>query len=696
MKLNIFSGLLFSIIIFSLIIISSLGFLIIKNQFELKKSNDIHFKSIMIAEELRKSSDDLTRYCRTYVSTKDTIWENKYWEVIDIRNGKKARADGKIISMRNIMKNLGFTKIEFDKLKEAEDNSNSLVQTERIAFNAMKGIFLDSLGKFTIYGKTDLEMARRIMFDKKYHYDKSKIMNPINNFIIILDKRTKKTYEKFNEKSFYLMFIAVTIIVITMFFSLFSFLAIKKRIEKQMENLDEKTKVQILLNDKLFAKNMKLEEDELKIKQQYEELQTSDEELKQSNEELETLNENIQKQSDTIKDKKKQLEILLDNLPSGIYFKNTKLEYIMVNKSYKELFFNEKLQKTTEQEISDGEFKKIYEDNDAEIIKTKKSKFNVIKKYKNIDNKTYYISSSKIIYINDKGNVKGIIGILQNVTERVLQYNQLKERKKIIEMAHKNIKESINYAKRIQESLITKKIVIDNYLKNYFIFFKAKEKVSGDFYYINKINKHIIIAIADCTGHGVAGGFLTVLGITYLHEIIRKKEKYEASKILEILREQFKSTFKEFGTNSTNGLDIALCKINTETNIMQYAGAYNPLIIIRDKKLIEYKGTRNPIGAYPKEKTFKNNKIKMQNNDYIYLYSDGFQDQAREKDNKKFMAKKFKEMLLDIHEIPMNLQKNKLNNVLKNWKGKNKQTDDILVFGMKFINKNQKNMISNH
>ncbi len=303
---------------------------------------------------------------------------------------------------------------------------------------------------------------------------------------------------------------------------------------------------------------------------------------------------------------------------------------------------------------------------------------------KNRKNEPVTFETNSHFIFDNAGNIAGVEGILRDITERKTAEIQLKIQKQKIETAHKNITDSINYAKTIQNALLTKKELIDSYLNNYFLLFKPKEQVSGDFYYINKIDKHLIIAVADCTGHGVPGAFLTMLAITYLHEIVRRNETDNPGGALDILRDRFKKTFIEFGTNNRNGLDIALCAINTETNILQYAGAYNPLIIIRDNELTEYKATRNPIGFYPKEKPFKNNEIQLQNNDIIYIFSDGFHDQLGEIDNKKFRSNKFRQLLLDIHKLPMKTQENKLNKVFMKWKGNNDQTDDILIFGMKF------------
>ncbi len=303
---------------------------------------------------------------------------------------------------------------------------------------------------------------------------------------------------------------------------------------------------------------------------------------------------------------------------------------------------------------------------------------------KNRKNEPVTFETNSHFIFDNTGNITGVEGILRDVTEQKTAERHLKIQKQKIETAHKNITDSINYAETIQKALFSKKSLIDNYLKEYFILNKPKEKVSGDFYYITKIENNIIIAIADCTGHGVPGGFLTILGITYIHEIINRKEIDNPGKALNSLRERFKKTFRTFGSDNNNGLDIALCAIDTETNVLQYAGAYNPLIIIRNKKRIEYKATRNPIGFYPKEEDFKNNEIQLYKDDRVYLYSDGFQDQMGNKTNKKFMTKQFKELLLKIHYLPMKIQERKLNNIFEKWKGKKEQTDDVLIFGMKF------------
>jgi len=261
-----------------------------------------------------------------------------------------------------------------------------------------------------------------------------------------------------------------------------------------------------------------------------------------------------------------------------------------------------------------------------------------------------------------------------------------------ISKSHKNITDSINYAKKIQTALLPCDKLLKQHIPEHFVLYKPKDIVSGDFYYFKKVNNYMIIAVADCTGHGVPGAFVSMLGIAFLNEIIRKKEVRTAAQTLESLRVQVKTSLNRNNTKekTSDGMDIALCVINSETNMLEYAGAYNPLYIIRNNELTELKATRNPIGIYKNEKLFKNNKIQLQNDDVLYMFSDGYKDQFAEKDNKKFSSKKFKELLLKIHKKTPEEQKNILDKTIVNWIGKKEQIDDILVLGMKVTNESIK------
>ncbi len=266
----------------------------------------------------------------------------------------------------------------------------------------------------------------------------------------------------------------------------------------------------------------------------------------------------------------------------------------------------------------------------------------------------------------------------------IKQYSKkLEQQNKQIENAHKDVTDSITYAQTIQEALLPKKEQLDALFSEYFIFFQPKQVVSGDFYSAQKVGDKLIFTVADCTGHGVPGGFITMLGITFISELIHHKEVKNSAQILEILRTNIKGIFAEFGTKNTNGFDISFCVVDTKTNILSFAGAYNSLYIIRNKELIEYKGTKNPIGWHPKEMPFTESKIQLQNEDIIYLFTDGYYDQIGE-NKKKFLRKRFKMLLTEIHDLPMKEQKRILKGIFDKWKGKEPQTDDVTVMGIKW------------
>lgn len=174
-----------------LVILAVLASLAYVNQAALETAQINRFQSFQLANELRHSSDELTRLARTYCVTGEPRFEQAYWHVLDIRNGAKPRPDGRSIALRTLMERQGFTAAELAKLTEAEDNSNGLVTTETIAMNAMKGRFADGRGGYTRKGEPDPEMARRIMHDEQYHRDKDVIMGPIAEFEEMLDRRTE-------------------------------------------------------------------------------------------------------------------------------------------------------------------------------------------------------------------------------------------------------------------------------------------------------------------------------------------------------------------------------------------------------------------------------------------------------------------------------------------------------------------------
>jgi serine phosphatase RsbU (regulator of sigma subunit) len=259
--------------------------------------------------------------------------------------------------------------------------------------------------------------------------------------------------------------------------------------------------------------------------------------------------------------------------------------------------------------------------------------------------------------------------------------------KETIEHLHRNMSDSINAASRIQKTLLPSHDDLKAQLNAHFILYRPKDVVSGDFYFIKKHENKLILAVADCTGHGVPGAFVSMLGIVFLNEIIRNSEIQTAAQILETLRTLVKSTLKQSGQTkeNTQGMDIALCIMHTDTNTLHYAGANIPLYIVRQGQLLEYRPTKNPISYYIKEKNFTNNIIQLQSQDRIYISTDGFFDQFGGDYQSKFLSKHFKEIIVQFADVPFHEQNTLLQTTLDTWKGQNPQNDDITVLGMECI-----------
>lgn len=274
--------------------------------------------------------------------------------------------------------------------------------------------------------------------------------------------------------------------------------------------------------------------------------------------------------------------------------------------------------------------------------------------------------------------------LLENKNEEITTQNiEISRQRDILSVQKQEITDSILYAKRIQTALLPLKETLDLTIPNRCILFKPKDIVSGDFYWLKKLNDKIIIAVADCTGHGVPGAFMSLLGIMLLNESVAEVQEIKANEILNTLREKVKNALHQTGKRDEqkDGIDMALCILDSENYTLQYAGAYNPLYLIRNNAIKIIEADKNPIGIYIMEKTsFTNHEIQLQKDDVIYMFSDGYVDQLG-LNNKKFLRKNFQELLLKIHKTPMSEQENILNSTIEEWKHDTKQVDDILVFG---------------
>jgi len=278
--------------------------------------------------------------------------------------------------------------------------------------------------------------------------------------------------------------------------------------------------------------------------------------------------------------------------------------------------------------------------------------------------------------------------ILQQKEEIEAQRDEIEAQRDHIVKQNEEITKSIEYAKRIQTAVMPSKEFIDTMLPEYFILFKPRDIVSGDFFWMEKKDGKIIVVAADCTGHGVPGAFMSMLGVSFLNEIIAETKGAQANMILNKLRELIKSTLSQTGKEgeSKDGMDIALLVIDFETKQLEFAGAYNPLYLVRNGELLETKADKMPVGIHLIEKdSFTNNVIDFTAGDTIYIFSDGYVSQFGGEEGRKYMAKPFKNFLTTIADKPMEKQKQLLDQNLQEWQGYHHQVDDILVIGIKFV-----------
>lgn len=263
--------------------------------------------------------------------------------------------------------------------------------------------------------------------------------------------------------------------------------------------------------------------------------------------------------------------------------------------------------------------------------------------------------------------------------------HEILEQKKIIEEKNKDITDSINYAKRIQDTFLPAKELKYKIFSNAFVFFKPKDIVSGDFYWFTEKNGKRIIAACDCTGHGVPGALMSMIGNNILNQIINENGITSPDEILNQLNIEVRKALKQGQQSETkDGMDIALLTFNSETEI-EYAGAQRPLWIIRNNELEEIKADKFSIGGIQSgnEKKFTKHILSLSKDDCIYIFSDGFADQFGGPEGKKFMSKQLKNVLLANHTLPILEQENILNKTIESWKGGREQIDDILIIGIK-------------
>ncbi|MFO8066641.1 MAG: SpoIIE family protein phosphatase, partial [Bacteroidales bacterium] len=289
-----------------------------------------------------------------------------------------------------------------------------------------------------------------------------------------------------------------------------------------------------------------------------------------------------------------------------------------------------------------------------------------------------------IIIILNTRRLKREKEILEGIVrERTAEVVKQKEE---IEKQNENIRNSIKYAKRIQTAALPPDDFIDRLIPERFILFMPRDIVSGDFYWIGRMRDKVVAVAADCTGHGVPGGFMSMLGISYLNQIVSSNNEYSASQILDNLREQVMKSLRQEDedSESRDGMDISLVIFHQDKNIIEFAGANNPLYVIRNGEIIEVPCDKMPIGIHRRaDRNFTNHMVEVEKDDMLFMFSDGYKDQFGGPDGKKFMSKNFKQILIDVHQKPVKEQEEILKKTIIDWTGSYDRIDDIIVMGIR-------------
>lgn len=277
-----------------------------------------------------------------------------------------------------------------------------------------------------------------------------------------------------------------------------------------------------------------------------------------------------------------------------------------------------------------------------------------------------------------------IVIVTKNYRQKKKDHTIISEQKNILFEKNKEITDSITYARRLQEAILPPTELIKEKLPHSFVVFLPKDVVSGDFYWMEEVNDTIVFAVADCTGHGVPGAMVSVVCSNALNRAVKEFNLIQPDLILNKVRELVVETFEKSTEDVKDGMDIALCSLNTKTNELQYAGANNPLWILRNNAsaIDEIKANKQPIGVYDVSSPFTNHVVQLNKGDHIYLFSDGYADQFGGEKGKKLKYKPFKEMLIQASTLTAEQQKEKIIGQFKSWKGDVEQIDDVCVMGI--------------
>jgi serine phosphatase RsbU (regulator of sigma subunit) len=291
-----------------------------------------------------------------------------------------------------------------------------------------------------------------------------------------------------------------------------------------------------------------------------------------------------------------------------------------------------------------------------------------------------------LVYFLIMGQTRLLIRIKRLLREKEEALLKIENQNAELVSRNKSVTDSLNYAQRIQEALLPSEQYFKGYFRESFIFYKPKDIVSGDFYWLGESDRYIFVIAADCTGHGVPGALMSMIGHEMLDKIINVDKVEEPAKILDIMSAGLEKIFsreKNAGLVIKDGMDIGICAVDREKRKIKFAGAFFSLYLIRDNRLLSLDGDKYPLGMTLNLKIFSNKEMDLIDDDILYLFSDGYVDQFGGSDNKKFMYRRFRYLLMTIYKFPVADQKAILEENIRTWMGTTPQIDDMLIIGFK-------------
>ncbi|HZY25843.1 MAG TPA: YfiR/HmsC family protein [Bacteroidales bacterium] len=493
--------------------------------------------------------------------------------------------------------------------------------------------------------------------------------------------------------------------------SMINFMGVEGQAPKYSVNEDLINKVGMKVNSNMLTQAIKTKEDwenlfgkaseqivlqRDTIRQQLEMIDVQKAEILRQKAHLDSLNKEISLKEKTLNEKQKVLEkqyVQISKQQGEISTqKNTIVAQQNAVQIQKDTLANQKAKISIQLTRIDGQLKRISEQ-DSKI----KVQLEAIEKQKLV---LYFVLLALLLvsflgyYIYRGYKIKKEANIKLEEKNRTisLQKDEIEKQRDLaaaqrdqIGYQKRHIEDSIMYAKRIQTALIPSLELFSDKLEH-FVLYKPLAIVSGDFYWVSTQSNPQVIISADCTGHGVPGAFMSMLGVTLLNEIINGKHIIEPDQIIENLRQGIIKSLKQVAAEDSikDGMDIAVCVVDFDKNILWYAGANNPLYLVRGGELIHYRADKMPVAIHYKMEAFTLNKIELQKGDAFYIFSDGFADQFGGPKQKKFMSNQLREILVAMAGMPMLKQGERLNEIFEEWRGDGPQIDDVTIIGVRY------------